>query len=64
MSDQYLLAQVTYGLAANGNGMEAIIAGMKDPGREPERAIPGSQAIGKTAKKVTAGVKAAGNKCY
>jgi hypothetical protein len=44
--------------------MVAIITGMRGPGREPGRAIPGSQDIGKTAKKVTVGIKAAGNKSY
>ncbi len=33
----YLLDLVMYGLAANGNGAEVIITGMKDPGNMPER---------------------------
>jgi hypothetical protein len=53
-----------FGLTANGNGIVVIISGVKGPGREPGKAITGSQAIGKTAKKVTVGIKAAGNKCY
>jgi hypothetical protein len=62
--DPYLLVQVMYGLAENGNGIVVIITGMRGPGRDPKRAIPGNQDIGKTAKKVTVGIKAAGNKYY
>ena len=48
------------GLAENGNGAEAVTAGMKGHGNIKKRVIPGNQDTGKTEIRDTDGIRAAG----
>jgi hypothetical protein len=50
-----------YGLEENGNGVEEITAGMKDPGNIQEKAITGNQATGRMVTKDTNGIRDPGN---
>jgi hypothetical protein len=50
-----------YGLEENGNGVEAITAGMKDPGNIPEKVIPGNQVTGRMVIKDINGIRDPGN---
>ena len=60
MCDPSLQVRTMFGLAATGYGQGAIITGAKVPGSTPEKVIPGTQVIGKTAAGDTDGIKAAG----
>jgi hypothetical protein len=48
------------GSPVNANIPETVITGGKDPGNNPGRAGHGNQDIGKTTKRVTNGIRAAG----
>jgi hypothetical protein len=50
------------GLEVNGNGLAAITAGTKAPGKVTMRDAPGNQDIGRIITKVTDGTKAIGSK--
>ena len=62
MQGQSLRVLVMFGLVENGYGVGVVIAGTKDHGNIPRKAMPGNQGIGQTAIMDINGIKEGGNK--